>query len=135
MDTDKNDPSRRLTYKGLDAWKLARDLAVLVLSVTDREPLRRCWGLCDQMQRAAISVPSNIAEGDERGTNADALRFLYISKGSLAELRTQIDIAHVAEKISSKDFEELESLAGHVGRLLGGMIRLRLKQRKLGHSS
>lgn len=130
MHTDQNDPSRRLTYKELDAWKRARDLAVLVLRVTNQEPLRRHWGLCDQMQRAAISIPSNIAEGDERGTNADALRFLYISKGSLAELRTQADIAHVADKIPDSDFGELESAAEHVGRLLGGMIRRRLKRRE-----
>lgn len=129
MNAHQNDSSRRLTYKELDAWKQARELAVLVLRITDQEPLRRCWGLCDQMQRAAISIPSNIAEGDERGTNADALRFLYISKGSLAELRTQADIAHAANKVSDKDFGELESAAGHVGRLLGGMIRRRLKQR------
>lgn len=135
MNTNNEQSSVRLTYKKLDAWIMARTLAIKVMAVTEREGLKRCWGLCDQMQRAAISVPSNIAEGDERGSNLDALRFLYISKGSLAELRTQIDIAQASGKISATELEELESLAGTVGRLLGGMIRLRIKNRNLSRHS
>ena len=133
MDNEFSKPIKRLTYKNLDVWKQARSLAISVYKVCDKDPLRRSWGLCDQMQRAAISIPSNIAEGDERGTNKDALRFLFISKGSLAELRTQLDIAHATEKITGFEYEELECASGHVERLLGGMIRRRLEREKLGH--
>jgi four helix bundle protein len=78
------------------------------------------------MQRSALSVPSNIAEGEERGGNKEALRFLYIAKGSLAELRTQADIAHAAGYITRKEFDGLESAADHIARLLSGLIKNRL---------
>jgi four helix bundle protein len=78
------------------------------------------------MQRSALSVPSNIAEGEERGSNKEALRFLYIAKGSLAELRTQADIAHAAGFITKEEFSHLESSADHVARLLSGLIKNRL---------
>ncbi len=78
------------------------------------------------MQRAALSVPSNIAEGEERGSNKEALRFLYIAKGSLAELRTQADIACAAGFITKEEFSHIESSADHVARLLSGLIKNRL---------
>lgn len=131
MDTNPDNRAKRLTYKQLDAWKQSRSLAIRVIQLCEKDPLRRNWGLCDQMQRSAVSIPSNIAEGDERGTNKDALRFLYISKGSLAELRTQLDLSQATGKVSVREFEELETLCGHIERLLGGMIRRRLRMEKL----
>ena len=119
-----------LTYKNLEAWRKSKELAIAIFQVTDRDPLRRNWGLCDQMQRAAVSVPSNIAEGEERGTNRDALRFLYISKGSLAELRTQLDIAEASTRIPRADYGQLEALADQVARLLSGMIKRRIDKER-----
>jgi len=121
---------RPLTYKNLDAWRLARNLVIEVYRLTDLDALRGSRSLCDQMQRSAISVPSNIAEGDERGTNRDALRFLYVSKGSLAELRTQLDIAQATGRISRADYEAAEALADRVARLLSGMIKRRLDKER-----
>ena len=87
------------------------------------------------MQRAALSVPSNIAEGEERGSNKEALRFLYIAKGSLAELRTQADIACAAGFITKEEFSHIESSADHVARLLSGLIKNRLLRERAQTSS
>jgi four helix bundle protein len=124
--------STPFTYRDLEVWKQSRHLAIRVIQIMSQERQGKGdWALYDQMRRASLSVPSNIAEGDERGTNKDALRFLYISKGSLAEFRTQIDIAYAAGKLGKEEFEELETLAASVARLLGGLIRNRLKRLNL----
>ena len=80
-------------FKELQVWQLAKELAVLVYDATETGRVAKDFGLKDQMRRAAVSIPSNIAEGDERDTNKDFVRFLYIAKGSPAELRTQLEIA------------------------------------------
>lgn len=113
-------------FKHLEAWRKSRELTVTVFRLTDNLPLSRRRGLCDQMQRAAISVPSNLAEGEDRGTNKDALRFLFMAKGSLSELRTQLDIAHAIGDLTAVIYGETESLADEVARLLSGMIKRRL---------
>jgi four helix bundle protein len=78
------------SFEDLEVWQRACKLAVEMLRL-----LRDCrdFGLKDQMTRAAVSIASNIAEGAERGSSADFVRFLYIAKGSAAELRTQLYIA------------------------------------------
>ncbi len=80
-------------YRRLAVWRRARLLAVEVCKVTNGSAFRRDWGFRDQMRRAAVSVPSNIAEGNERASDRDANRFFYFARGSLAELSTQADIA------------------------------------------
>jgi len=70
-------------------------------------------------------VPSNIAEGDERDTNKDAIRFFFIAKGSLAELRTQIDIAHRITYISERVFQDLDQKTVLIGKMLGSLIKSR----------
>ena len=79
---------------------------------------------------AYVCVPSNIAEGDERDTNKDAIRFFFIAKGSLAELRTQLDIALRIDYISEEVFQDLEGKAVLIGKMLGSLI----KSRSLSHS-
>jgi four helix bundle protein len=73
-------------FKDIKAWQKADDLAVKVYEATDNFPKDQLYTLTNQMQRAAISVPANIAEGSGRSTIADYLRFLYIARGSLFEL-------------------------------------------------
>lgn len=75
-------------FRNLMVWQKARDLVVQIYKLTNRTPFTKDFGLRDQIRRAAVSIPSNIAEGDERDTNKDSVRFLYIAKGSLAELLT-----------------------------------------------
>jgi four helix bundle protein len=98
-------------FKNLLVWQKARDLAIDVYQVTDHSSLKRDFGLRDQMRRSAVSVPSNIAEGDERDTDKDAIRFFYIAKGSLAELRTQLEIAYRIEYLDDKVFKKYKEKA------------------------
>ena len=94
-------------YRGLRVWQRAKELAVIIYKLTSTGPLSRDFGLRDQMRRAAVSIASNIAEGDERDTNKDSVRFLYMAKGSLAELRTQLEIARDIGALELSCFEQL----------------------------
>jgi four helix bundle protein len=88
-------------------------------------PLARDFALRDQIRRSAVSVPSNIAEGDERDTNRDSVRFLYIAKGSFAELRTQLEIAHTVGLLPEAHWREIESSCAEIARMLGALIKAR----------
>ena len=81
------------TYEKIRVWQSAMDLVVLIYKATQDFPRSEQFGLVSQMRRASVSVPSNIAEGYGRGSQADRLRFFYIARGSLMELETQIAIA------------------------------------------
>ena len=115
-------------FKDLLVWQKARDLAIDVYKITNQGRFRRDYGLTDQMRRSSVSVPSNIAEGDERDTDKDAIRFFYMAKGSLAELRTQLDIANEIEYLNEKVFEELDDKSGTIGKMLGSLIKARSKK-------
>ena len=112
-------------FKELLVCQKSRDLAVEIYQVTRDTPFKHDYGLTDQMRRSAVSVPSNIAEGDERDTDKEAIRFFYISKGSLAELRTQLDISHKIEHLSAERFKDLDNKAVTIGRMLGSLIKSR----------
>jgi len=86
-------------FQELKVWQLGKELAVAIYKITNEKKFKADFGLTDQIRRAAVSIPSNIAEGDERGSNKDAVRFLYIAKGSLAELRTQRTQLIIANEI------------------------------------
>ncbi len=91
------------TYRDLIVWSDSKLLAEKVYNVTKYLPSEERFGLASQMQRAAVSIPSNIAEGEQRNSTKDYIRFLYTSRGSLAELLTQLEI--------TKDlYPEVESL-------------------------
>ena len=113
------------TFRDLLAWQAAKQLALEVLRSCERPEMRRYYGLCDQLRRAAISVPSNIAEGNERGTNLDALRFLQVARGSLAELETQLVICAKVGLLSESDVRRIAEHSNRVGCQLGGLIRYR----------
>ena len=114
-------------YRELRVWQRAKELAVTIYNLSSSGPLSRDFGLRDQIRRAAVSVPSNIAEGDERDTNKDSVRFLYIARGSLAELRTQLEIARDIGVLDSGKFNELEVTCVEIGRMLGSLIKARSK--------
>ena len=80
-------------YRSLVVWQKAKALAVEIYRLTKAEAIRHDFSLVDQLRRSAVSVPSNIAEGDERKSDKDSVRFFHIAKGSLAELATQMEIA------------------------------------------
>jgi len=113
------------SYRDLVVWQKAKTLAVDVYKLSLSQPFDRHRSLADQINRAAVSVPSNIAEGDERGTNKDSLRFLLIARGSLAELETQISIAKEIGLITSATGDQVISRIEEVARLIGGTIKMR----------
>jgi len=98
-------------HKDLDIWKLGIELVEQIYKITNSFPESERFGLISQMQRAAVSYPSNIAEGAARNSIKEYIRFLYISLGSLAELETQIIIAKRLEYITNPNiYENIEKI-------------------------
>ena len=120
-------PSKQgvFTFRDLNVWKLSRTLSADVYRACSSPMLRPHYALCDQMGRAALSVPSNIAEGNDRSSNKDALNFLRIARGSLAELDTQLWIAHDVGWLDAETYRNLCEKRSEVERMLGGLIRTR----------
>lgn len=92
-----------MTHKDLEVYKHSMDLVIEIYQLTEKFPSSEQFGLTSQLRRAAVSVPSNIAEGSGRNSTKEFLRFLSISTGSLSEVETQIVIAHRLEYIESID--------------------------------
>ena len=109
-------------YRDLIAWQKAKALALHVYRCTLGFPKDEVYGLCSQMRRAAVSVPSNIAEGKGRHSHKEFVQFLYHARGSLLELETQLSIAHDLLYIDLQAFEKLESDTQELGRILNGLI-------------
>ena len=109
----------------MKVWQRSKELAVLIYRLTQKGPFIRDYGFRDQIRRAAVSVPSNIAEGDERGSNKDAVRFFYIAKGSLAEIQTQLEIAYEIEYLDNSTFDDLDEKCTVIGKMLGSLIKAR----------
>jgi four helix bundle protein len=107
-------------YRDLIAWQKAKSLALDVYRCTRRFPKDEIYGLSSQMRRAAVSVPSNIAEGKGRYSQKEFVQFLYHARGSLLELETQLSIARDLDYIDRPLFESLET--EELGRILNGLI-------------
>ncbi len=109
-------------YKDLIAWQKAMDLVTALYDATEAFPKRETYSLTDQMRRAAVSIPSNIAEGQAHFSNREFRHFLRHSRGSLAELETQILIAQRRDYLSEPQAAELLRRADEVGRILSGLV-------------
>lgn len=116
---------KRAGFKGLRVWEISKDLAVKIYKLSDMENIRKDYGLRDQMRRAAVSVPSNIAEGDERDSVKEAIRFFYIAKGSIAEIRTQLQIAYEVGYFNEQVFIDLDESYKALSFKLGSLIQVR----------
>ncbi|MBM4132812.1 MAG: four helix bundle protein [Nitrospira sp.] len=112
-------------FKDLVVWQRAKDLAVQLYRLSEEETRNRNFGLWDQIRRSAVSVASNLAEGDERGTDKEAARFFYIAKGSLAELRTQLHIAFESGHLKKTSYEDMETECETLGKMIGSLIKTR----------
>ena len=112
-------------FKSLEVWRLSKQLAVDAYALTSCDILKRDFGLVDQMRRAAVSVASNIAEGDERDTNKESVRFFYIAKGSAAELYTQLEIAETIYGLDAAMTSDLKASCDQIARMLRGLIKAR----------
>jgi len=113
-------------FHDLKVWQISKSLAVEIYKLTNNtKSLKSDYGLKDQLRRSAVSIPSNIAEGDELDTNKQAIKHFYIAKGSTAELRTQLIIAQEAEIISTKEASELINETKIISTMLLNLIKHR----------
>ncbi|MBV8053069.1 MAG: four helix bundle protein [Acidobacteriaceae bacterium] len=110
------------SFKDLRVWQEAMELTVEVYKKTAAFPKHELYGLTQQMRRAAVSVPSNIAEGKGHYSDKEFSRFLFHARGSLLELQTQLSIAQELQYLSESDAKRLIATAEGVGRALSGLI-------------
>lgn len=110
------------SYKDLVAWQKSMDLVTAVYRASQGFPKEEIFGLMSQIRRSAVSVPSNIAEGHARTSKKEFQYFLSKARGSLAELETQLTIAHQLAYIDETAINQLLDRLGEVGRILNGLL-------------
>ena len=110
-------------YSDLIAWPKATDLVIEIYARTESFPKSEIFGLTNQMRRASVSIPSNIAEGQGRSSTKDFVHFLHMAKGSLQELETQINIAFRLGFLPEDSRSFLFSLTNETSKILNGLIR------------
>ena len=110
-------------FENLDAWQKARELAREVYAASKVGSFAKDYGLRDQMQRAAVSIMSNIAEGFERGGDKEFCQFLAQAKASSAEVRAQLYIALDQGYIEKPTFERMALLTVDIGRMIAGLMK------------
>jgi four helix bundle protein len=118
-------PPKRVTqFRDLTSWQRAVDLVLECYRLAQRMPSMERFALCDQLRRAAVSVPANIAEGHgRRAAHRDFARFLQIAHGSLMEVETYVVIVERLRYFTPEELAPVRDLAAHVGRLLNGLRR------------
>lgn len=109
-------------------WERAKNLAVNIYKITARGKFSKDFGLRDQMRRAAVSMPSNIAEGDELNTDKQSVQFFYIAKGSAAELLTQTIIAKEIDYLCEAEFKFIQKECLSISAMLSRLIQARSAQ-------
>ena len=114
-------------FQDLKVWQRSKDLAVYIYKITTEGRISKDFGLRDQIRRAAVSVPSNIAEGDELGTNKQAIRHFYIAKGSSAEILTQVIIGLEIGYIDNEVYKYIENECLVISAMLSKLIQARSK--------
>ncbi len=112
-------------FRELRVWHRAKDLAVDIYRITGVGAFQKDYGLRDQMRRAAVSISSNIAEGDERLSNKESIRFLYIANASCAELITQITIAQEIGYIDKMESARFIYECEEVSKMIKSLINFR----------
>jgi four helix bundle protein len=112
-------------FRDLRVWQRAKDLAVYIYRHTAVGDFSKDYGLRDQICRASVSIPSNIAEGDELGTDKQSIRFFHTSKGSSAEVLTQAIIALEIGYLSDKIFLHIENECQSISKMLNKLIQSR----------
>lgn len=109
------------SHKDLTVYKTSIDFVIAIYDLTKDFPSDEKFGITSQLRRAAVSIPSNIAEGAARNSKKDFIRFLYISLGSLAEVETQLEIADRLDFI--KEFKGIEEQSVYIRRMLLKLIQ------------
>lgn len=111
------------SYQDLEVWQKAMDLVVLCYEITKKFPKNEIYGLSSQLQRAAVSVPANIAEGRHRQSSKEFLQYLSIAYGSLAEVETHVQIAERLNYIDEGQINKTLTKTAEIGRMLNGLSR------------
>jgi four helix bundle protein len=111
------------SYRELIVWQKAMDLVEEIYQLTKLLPRDELYGMVNQMRRAVVSIPSNIAEGNSRHTSQDYIRFLSIARGSMAEVETQLEICVRLKYISAEQAVRALRLCAEVGKLLNSIIQ------------
>jgi four helix bundle protein len=110
------------SYRDLIAWNKAMELVTQVYRMTQNFPKEELFGLMSQLRRSAVSIPSNIAEGQGRLSKGEFRLFLGHARGSLSELETQVLIAQDLEYLNANETEQLLNMSAELGRILNGLI-------------
>jgi len=110
-------------HKKLDVWNLAMEFTLDIYQITKSFPVEKKFSLTDQLRRASVSVPSNIAEGASRNTKKEFIRYLYMAQGSLSEIDTQLEISiklgYITQEACNKLYLKLE----RIGKMIVGLIK------------
>lgn len=110
-------------HKDLIVWQKSMELTRIIYTLTKRFPQGEIFGLTNQIRRAVVSIPSNIAEGFGRNSDKKFIHFLKIAKGSAAELETQLLISRDLSYLTAKDAKSTLALYDEIARMLGALIR------------
>ena len=110
-------------FEDLNAWQAARELTQKVYATAKLAPLSKDYGLRDQLQRAAVSIMSNIAEGFERVNRPEKLNFLNISRASCGEVRSLTYVCEDNEYVDKNTVRQIREMCGKTGRLISGLMR------------
>ena len=116
------------TFRELEIWQLGIDLITHVYKTIRTFPKEEVYGLTLQMKRSAISIPSNIAEGQSRWSTKEFLKFLSIAKGSLSELETQLILAQRLNYLSEDNLNKIIELTNEIGKMISGLRKSLLKK-------
>lgn len=111
------------SYHELEVWQVAMDLADFVYKETEDFPKREWFGLAGQIRKSATSIPSNIAEGSGRANTKELIQFLYIARGSLCELETQIQLARRRTYVTGKALDAIMLLSTRVSKMIMRLIQ------------
>ncbi|GAA4309052.1 four helix bundle protein [Pontixanthobacter gangjinensis] len=115
--------SKFSSFEEIKAWQQARELNSEIYTLSDKGLFKADFDLKSQIRRSSISITSNIAEGFERGTTKEFIRFLYVAKGSAGEFRSQLYLAQDLKYITSEDFERLSARVNEISKMISGLIK------------
>jgi len=110
-------------HKRLEAWKQSMDLVIEIYRTTGNFPSQEIYGLTNQIRRAAVSIPSNIAEGAARQTKKEFANYLHMAQGSLSELDTQVELARRLGYLDAKSWSALDTRMEQIDKMISGLIR------------
>ncbi len=119
-------------FEDLIFWQKTRALTKLIYEATSKGPLKADFGLKEQIQRSSVSIMSNIAEGFGRGSNSEFVQFLFVAKGSLSELKSQLYVASDLAYISEHDFKKMYGMAEEITKLANAFIKSLKSDKKRG---